>query len=497
MRGADVRERRLSSAASGRALLPVRGAPASRGTGADRLLVWGTSLLVVWATLAFGGVYPWAFWPLLAGVSLVGIMALASVPRTGTMLSSGLTVSLALAALAIVIQLIPVSSSLLQILSPNADAYLRESNIAYAFERGSGPAWHPLSLSPRDTLRFLLFFVTLSLFVAGMAAVLARTGTRTLGGALAVIGVLVAALGISHAGDASGLVYGFWKPVEGGNAIFGPFVNKNHFAGWMAMALGVVLGTLCGRLVRLRHPRARGLRARLLQLVSDNASKLWLNALAASIMALSLVMTASRSGVGALLAATVILGVFVLRRQRTSRRGLLAAGVLVAVVGVALLWGGPDRLLARFQNLPGSNVGGRLAVWRDTARMSLDFPLTGVGMNSYGRAMLRYQRGGQEPFFAAHNDYLQLLAEGGLLVSVPFLMVLAFFVREVVRRFAERQDDARTYWIRAGAVSGLGAIALQEIVDFSLQIPANALLFCVLGAIAIHRPVPRPPGEVR
>lgn len=496
MRHADVRERRLAPAESGRAL-PVRLTPASRPTAADGLLVWVTTLLVVWATLAFGGVYPWAFWPLLAGVSLVGVMGLASVPRTGMMLSSGLTVSLALAALGIAIQLIPVSSNLLQILSPNADAYLRESNLAYAFERASGPAWHPLSLSPPDTLRFLVFFVTLSLFVAGMVAVLARTGTRTLGGALAVIGAFVAMLGISHAGDASGLVYGLWKPVEGGHAIFGPFVNRNHFAGWMAMALGVVLGTMCGRLVGLRHAGARGWRARLLRVVSDHASRLWLNALAASIMALSLVMTASRAGLGALLVAAAILGAFVLRRGATSRRSLLTASALVTIVAVALLWSGPDRLLDRFHRLPGSGVGGRLAAWQDTARMFLDFPLAGVGMNSYGSAMLRYQRGGQEPFFAAHNDYLQLAAEGGLLVSVPLLIVVAFFVREVARRFAERQDDARTYWMRAGAVAGLGAIALQEIVDFSLQIPANALLFCVLAAMAIHRPVPQDARLVR
>jgi O-antigen ligase len=68
----------------------------------------------------------------------------------------------------------------------------------------------------------------------------------------------------------------------------------------------------------------------------------------------------------------------------------------------------------------------------------------------------------------AHNDYLQLAAEGGLLLGLPIVITIFFFVREVRRRFHESSDDTRTYWLRAGAVAGLIAIAFQEVVDFSL-----------------------------
>lgn len=59
--------------------------------------------------------------------------------------------------------------------------------------------------------------------------------------------------------------------------------------------------------------------------------------------------------------------------------------------------------------------------------------------------------------------------------------------REVRRRFSEANDEETTYWIRAGAVTGLVAIGLQEVGEFSLQMPGNALLFTVLAAIAIHQ----------
>lgn len=68
------------------------------------------------------------------------------------------------------------------------------------------------------------------------------------------------------------------------------------------------------------------------------------------------------------------------------------------------------------------------------------------------------------------------------------LVALVLFVSEVWRRFREAADDPRTYWLRAGAVTGLGAIAFQECFDFTLQMPGAAALFVVLAAIAIHVP---------
>ena len=102
--------------------------------------------------------------------------------------------------------------------------------------------------------------------------------------------------------------------------------------------------------------------------------------------------------------------------------------------------------------------------------------------------MLFYQRHDLgEHYTAAHNDYLHLAAEGGLLVGLPVTWAIVALVRAIRSRFREKADDTETYWIRVGAVTGLIAIALQEVADFSLQIPANAFLFVLLCAIAIHR----------
>jgi O-antigen ligase len=101
--------------------------------------------------------------------------------------------------------------------------------------------------------------------------------------------------------------------------------------------------------------------------------------------------------------------------------------------------------------------------------------------------MLLYQQ--HDPgmiYTESHNDYLQFAAEGGLLLAIPAAACLIVFGTAVRRRFAE-ETSVTTYWIRVGAVTGLAAIALQEVVDFSLQMPGNAALFAVLCAIAVHR----------
>jgi O-antigen ligase len=86
----------------------------------------------------------------------------------------------------------------------------------------------------------------------------------------------------------------------------------------------------------------------------------------------------------------------------------------------------------------------------------------------------------------AHNDYLQLLAEGGLLVSIPVMAVAGVFALTVLRAVrGSDYDDSEGYWVRVGSSVGLLAIAVQETAEFSLHIPANMFLFATAAAIAL------------
>jgi O-antigen ligase len=114
--------------------------------------------------------------------------------------------------------------------------------------------------------------------------------------------------------------------------------------------------------------------------------------------------------------------------------------------------------------------------------------VTGTGVGGYGTAMLVYQTAERHSIYEqAHNEYLQLLAEGGLLVGLPALALAIVLVRNIRHRL-RGSDDPQTAWIRAGALAGLAGIATQSLLDFSLQMPGNALMGVVLLAIAVHRP---------
>jgi len=111
----------------------------------------------------------------------------------------------------------------------------------------------------------------------------------------------------------------------------------------------------------------------------------------------------------------------------------------------------------------------------------------GTGLNTFGTATLFYQTADlARHYVQAHNDYLQLLSDGGLLISLPVAILLAVFVGRVASRFRESSSDA-DYWIRIGAVTGILSIACQEAVDFSLQMPGNAVLFVILVVLASRR----------
>jgi len=444
-----------------------------------------TLLLTAWGALAFGAVYPWAFVPLFIGCVAVGAVALlqrSGADRTDNTLA--LAVPLVLLVAAIGIQLIPMSARTIQWISPETDLFLRRYEVGYATLVQS----HPLSIRPRATMVALSATGALAIVFLGLARTLDRKDTLQIVRGVTGLGVVLALIGIVQHALWNGKIYGFWTPVQTGLS-FGPFVNRNHFAGWMLMAMPLAGGYFCGRVARGMRRVKPGWRNRLLWFSSTEASETIFVGVAVLLMALSVTLSTSRSGILGLLAAVVISGWFIARRQITASRRAIVTAYLVFVLLIVVGWGRIDRLAARFADDDTVTFGNRAGIWTDSWHIARQFPIVGTGLNTYGVSTLFYQTVDLEKHFtAAHSDYLQLLAEGGVLVSVPALLVILVLAWTVRRRFREVASDTTDYWIRVGAVTGIVAIALQEVADFSLQIPANAMLLTVLLALAVRRP---------
>jgi O-antigen ligase/polysaccharide polymerase Wzy-like membrane protein len=438
-------------------------------------------LLISWGSLSFGAVYPWAFIPLYVGCAAVGIAGFLQHKRA-VATDVKLAISLGLLTIAIAVQLVPLHVNAIHSLTPETDAFLRRYVLGYAIAIDR----HPLSIEPAATTRALLATCALGLLLLGSVRVLSESDTLHVARGVAVLGVVLALVGIAQKAMWNGKIYGFWTPHEAGTS-FGPFVNRNHFAGWMLMALPLVIGYFCSRVARGMKGVKPGWRNRVLWLSSAEANQTILAGSAALLMALALVLSMSRSGALGLLVALVIAGWFVTRGQSSTLRRAVLAGFLIFVGVFVVWWVGVDQLATRFNEPDAVGLSGRLGIWADTWRIVGRFPLVGTGLNTFGTATLFYQTTDPARHYAqAHNDYLQLLSDGGLLVCIPAAVVLVVLIARIAAGFRQASGESG-YWIKIGALTGILAIAFQETVEFSLQMPGNAALFVILVALASRR----------
>lgn len=436
--------------------------------------------LLASAALSFGAVYWWAYLP---GAGLVLALGCVTVRLHRLEALRAVATPFALVVLAIGIQLLPLRTDVLLALAPKAAAVASLVDVSFA---NNPDARHGLSVDTGATIRGLVFLLFTGTWVAICAAMLQRRDAASeIARNLVVVGGLLAVLGLAQQASFNGKLLWLWTPNFHATNTFGPFVNRNHFAGWMLLVLAVSIGYLAGHISTMATPERRSARERLLWLDSKSAFPVVLTAAAIAVMTCSILWTMSRSGIAATLVATLAMILAASRRLRARERKLIPAYLAFTLVAL-LAWRGTERLFTWYGNT--TTLEWRIALWRDTLPALRDFWVTGSGFNTYGTVMLAYPRTDVTVFpREAHNDYLQFAVEGGLLVGVPVLILVGVVIWQIVRRLNQPQDQM-TWWIRMGAVAALCGITVQEVSEFSLQIPAVALMFATCVAIALHEP---------
>ena len=363
-------------------------------------------------------------------------------------------------------------------LSPHAFAVDRL--VGFELEPATRAA-HALSVDVESTVWALaLGAAYVGLFLCARA-VFSKGGVRTTIRAIAFLGATLTALVAVQRATSPSLLYWTWQPISDGASPYGPFVNRNALASWLAMAVPLVVGYAMARY----HTRS-GRSDLAIPETSIDSTQLLL-AGAAVLMTGGLLASSSRAGI---LGGAVGLMTFVALSRRRIGGGFGSAWMfagLVALLVMASTFANLGTLALRLQETTEQGPWGRPVIWRDTWRMTSDFWLTGVGAGAFQRGMLAYQQGSRLFFFnQAHNEYLQLLAENGLLVALP--ASIALVAGAVLMAKALDSDRTPIFWIRAGAVCGVVAIAVQNVWDTGLRTPANGVLFAVIAGIALHEP---------
>jgi len=444
--------------------------------------------LVVLSPWAFGSVDPGAT-QAIALVSLtVALAALAWDARHGMLQPPPIALwPFAGLWLLAVAQLVPLPESLHRLIAPGSAAVWHPDVPAAAAALGSGP--RPTSLHPEATRRSLAFATGL-LALALLAAPALRERRALLRASVAIVagGVAVALYGLVARLVFTNKLYGIWSvPTV---APFGPFVNKNHFAGYVELAALLAVGLAAG----LASEARRGPGA--LSWIESRRAR-WVVAAwgAAAILILAVPVSLSRGGVVSLAAgllAFVGLRQWSRRNARLSPRRLLAVGASATLALVALLCVLPAESRDRVLTLTGVTTeqsgSYRLAVWRDTLRLVGSSPWLGSGFGAYQDALPRFKTAaGHLAVEHAENDHLELLAETGL---VGVFLVLALVVLVLARglRGAASASQRLARGLATGAVAGLVAVGVHSAFDFNLRIPSNALLCTVLVAVVLAVP---------
>jgi O-antigen ligase len=411
--------------------------PATPITG--KVALYGTAALLMFAPLAFGAVEPWSIFILESALAILFVIWMIGQSRSETITVATNPVLRPMAAFIalICIQLIPGMS-------------------AYR----------------HATYSSLLLYIAYALACFLITQSLTRTRhLRVITTALIVYGSVVAVFAVLQSLSSTGKLYWLRTPRSGG-WIYGPYVNHNHYAGLMEMLAPL---PLVFAFSRYAHGRRR-----------------WWAAGAAAFMGATIFLSGSRGGMMAF-ALQIALFFWLLFRERR-REGvafLLGAFLLISLALVGWISGSEVKARISTASLDKhSEIANdiRLSINRDTMRMFAKRPALGWGLGTFDSVYPQFRS-----FYTrlrvdeAHNDYLQLLSETGIVGGAIAIWFLIAVIRPALRKSKGWPSNVNGIAAVASLI-GICGILVHSLVDFNLEIPANALLFYVLCTVAAMEP---------
>lgn len=335
----------------------------------------------------------------------------------------------------------------------------------------------PLSLAPSQSLSTALTLVAVAaaLTVAGLVGA-DRLSRRWLFGSILAAALFQLLYGFRHVAASSTAVWGR-EVARDPSRLRGTFVNPAHLAPYLEMALVLAFALVWWSLGKSRREEWQVERA---LMTTGGLALLWL------LLFAGLAFTRSRAALAAALLATLVQGVVLAAYHRRWR--LLPVGLGAAIAGIALIaWVGLEQGLGR---LLGTSVyslaaSARVEVWKETLGLWRRFPISGTGLGSFESAfpMVETPELAVVSWQHAHNDWVELLATGGLLAGLAATVGLI----ALVSRLRSTLLCSRSQEAAAAALAGVGAVAavgFHELLDFGLTQPANAFTLAVLLGVA-------------
>jgi O-antigen ligase len=431
----------------------------------SRFIILMLCLAVVTTTLAFGTVHSWSLGAFQLSAALVFALWMMDAWRTRVLRFSRNFLQLPLIAFA--------GLGLFQLLMTGGAPPDAAGQTAADVAPG-------LTFDPNATRVVLIQLAGLIVyFAAALSFIDSPKRLRLVARFVVIFGFLLAVYGLMQHFLNPRTIFWVREPKQA--EPFGPYINRHHFAGYMELVLAMPLGLMFAGAVE--------------------RDRVLLYAFACAMMAIALVMTNSRGGMLSMVCEILFLAVVAAtvhaRRRRgeepedratrvraaATRLGLGLAMIFAVFVGV--LYFGGDEAITRLAGTVDSSdpTTGRTHFWRGAVGIIKDHPLTGAGLGAFSAAYPHYDTAnGNYRLEQAHNDYLQIFSDGGVVGGVLGLAFVFWLFRTALRRMQTRDKLRRG--VALGALSGCVGVLVHSFFDFTLHTTANGLMFLLLAALA-------------
>ena len=444
----------------------------------DRFIYIGFLVLIAWLPLPLGSNRPWAeaiveVWAY--SLMLLWLIAFMrnKVETTGVFKKAAPVVIVFFIWLIwILLQIIPLPPAWIASISPVAFGHHSLVNATDLMTLSLDP--HATAVGWLKSLAYILIFILALLLIHS------RRRLRQLAYVVIYSGLFQAVYGSLM--TLSGLGYGFFIKNPSALNVTGTFINRNHLAGYLVMALSVGIGMMIASLDTKSDYTAKQRLRKYLQLILSPKLRLRLYL---AMMVIALVLTHSRMGNTSFFAALIIAGGIGLILSRHATRGTVILLISLIAIDVFIVgaWFGLEKVAVRIEET-------RLVKeTRDEVDIYVieqwkDFKWTGSGLGSFYSVFPKYRKEDVGGFYDhTHNDYLEFASDTGVIgvALLGLVIVMSIYVALVAQY---RRRDPLMRGISFAAIMSICAMMIHATVDFNLQIPANAATFMLILSMA-------------
>ncbi|WP_419176494.1 O-antigen ligase family protein [Desulfosediminicola sp.] len=439
-------------------------------------------VILVFAPTAFGTTELWSMVTveMLTGLVAVGVFTYFCFLKKRLYVIPGIVPLLLLLAF-MVVQLVPLPPELVRVIAP-ANYSVYEPLFAVAGEQW----WIPLTVNLKATIQELFRIGCYALFYIVTVQLLQSHATlkRTVS-VVVWLAAIIAFLALIHRVTSPDTLFWFRKGPEGSYTV-GPWVYHNQYAGFMEL-----LSPLAIALFLFYKPRVtpdEGWRQRIVDFFTMPGTSLHMfYGVAAVVITMSVFVSLSRGGILTIFASLLIF--FLLYNLKRPKHGRLTLILVICCVLTSVSWFGWDIIVAEFNQGVDQSTGaikdGRLDIWRDCWQLILAFPILGAGFGTFVDIFPSYRTILGSSFFVhAHNDYLELLTDGGVIgIGLAGWFVLAV-LHHGWKKIRMRRDKFSVL-LGIGAMTGIIAILIHSVTDFNMHNGAVGLYFFFLCGVLV------------